>query len=71
MLPIAFIVVPATARTVTVVVTALVCLVLLGMAGARAGGAPMLRAAARVGIGGGFAMAVTAGVGRLVGGLGA
>ena len=61
---------PAPARTVAVVVSALVALVTLGVAGARAGGAPMLRAAIRVGIGGGLAMAVTAGVGRLVGGIG-
>ena len=37
---------------------------------ARAGGAPMLGAAVRVVIGGGLAMAVTAGVGRLAGGIG-
>jgi VIT1/CCC1 family predicted Fe2+/Mn2+ transporter len=72
LLPIvAFLLVPTPARTVAVVLSALLALVTLGMAGARAGGAPMLRAAVRVSLGGGFAMAVTAGVGRLVGGIGA
>ena len=60
---------PTSARTAAVVVSALLALVGLGVAGARAGGAPMLRAALRVGIGGGLAMAITAGVGRLVGGV--
>jgi vacuolar iron transporter family protein len=72
LLPIlAFLLVPSSARTVAVVVSALAALVILGVAGARAGGAPMLRAAIRVGVGGGLAMAITAGVGRLVGGIGA
>lgn len=62
--------VPASAHTVAVVVGALVALVVLGMAGARAGGAPMLGAAVRVLVGGGLAMAVTAGVGRVAGGIG-
>jgi vacuolar iron transporter family protein len=69
-LPIAAcVLVPNGTRTVAVVISALVALVALGMAGARAGGAPMLRAAIRVGVGGGLAMAVTAGVGHLVGGI--
>jgi len=69
MLPIvAFLLVPSSSRTVAVVVSALLALVILGIAGARAGGAPKLRAAVRVGLGGGLAMAITAGVGRLVGG---
>ena len=67
---IALLVAPRPARTIAVIVSALLALVLLGIAGARAGGAPPLRAAFRVGLGGGFAMAVTAGVGRLVGGAG-
>ena len=71
LLPIvAFLLVPNAARTAAVVVSALLALVILGIAGARAGGAPMLRAAVRVGIGGGLAMAVTAGIGHLVGGIG-
>ncbi|MDO5612719.1 MAG: VIT family protein [Paracoccus sp. (in: a-proteobacteria)] len=50
-----------------VLVVTLLALVLLGAIGARAGGAPMGRAILRVVIWGGFAMAVTAGVGRLFG----
>jgi VIT1/CCC1 family predicted Fe2+/Mn2+ transporter len=70
-LPIAaLLIAPAPARTIAVIVTALVALVALGIAGAIAGGAPVTRAALRVGIGGGGAMAVTAGVGRLVGSAG-
>jgi VIT1/CCC1 family predicted Fe2+/Mn2+ transporter len=71
LLPIvAFLFVPTGARTVAVAVSALLALVLLGVAGARAGGAPLLPAAIRVSIGGGLAMAVTAGVGHLVGRIG-
>jgi VIT1/CCC1 family predicted Fe2+/Mn2+ transporter len=51
----------------SVVATAFAALVLLGVAGAQAGGAPVVRAAVRVGLGGGFAMGVTAAVGGLVG----
>ncbi len=70
-LPIAaFLIVRTAARTMAVVVSALIALVMLGIAGARAGGAPIPRAAVRVSVGGRLAMAVTAGVGRLVGGLG-
>ncbi len=65
----ACILVPNGARTPAVVASALFALVALGIAGARAGGAPMLRAAIRVGVGGGLAMAVTAEVGHLVGGI--
>jgi VIT1/CCC1 family predicted Fe2+/Mn2+ transporter len=68
---VAFLLVPTTARTAAVVASALVALVALGIAGARAGGAPVLRAAVRVSVGGGLAMAVTAAVGHLVGGIGA
>jgi vacuolar iron transporter family protein len=68
---VAFLLVPTAARTAAVVVSALLALVALGIAGARAGGAPILRAAVRVCIGGGLAMAVTAAVGRLVGGIAA
>jgi VIT1/CCC1 family predicted Fe2+/Mn2+ transporter len=68
---VAFLLVPTAARTAAVVVSALLALVALGIAGARAGGAPILRAAVRVCVGGGLAMAVTAAVGRLVGGIGA
>jgi VIT1/CCC1 family predicted Fe2+/Mn2+ transporter len=72
LLPIvAFLLVPNAARTGAVVASALLALVALGIAGARTGGAPILRAALRVLVGGGLAMAVTAVVGRLVGGIGA
>lgn len=50
-----------------VVVTTLVCLAGLGALGARAGGAPLLRATARVLFWGAAAMAITAGVGRIFG----
>ena len=65
---VALLVAPQPTRTVAVIVSALLALVVLGVAGARAGGAPPIRAAVRVGLGGGLAMLVTAGVGRLVGG---
>jgi VIT1/CCC1 family predicted Fe2+/Mn2+ transporter len=71
-LPIAAILlVPLGARTMAVVASALLALAVLGIAGARTGGAPILRAAIRVCIGGGLAMAVTAVVGRLVAAVGA
>jgi VIT1/CCC1 family predicted Fe2+/Mn2+ transporter len=50
-----------------VVVTTLICLAGLGALGAEAGGAPKLRATARVLFWGAAAMAITAGVGRLFG----
>jgi len=58
---------PAQAIVSSVVLVALACLALLGVAGAKAGGAPPGRAAARVAFWGALAMIVTAGVGRLVG----
>ncbi|HEY5011310.1 MAG TPA: VIT family protein [Acidimicrobiia bacterium] len=57
-------------RGVRVAVTAgvaLIALAALGVLGAKAGGAPWQRAAARVLVGGGLAMALTAGIGHLVG----
>lgn len=54
---------PRPARTILVVAAALVALTVLGVAGAKAGGAPVLRAALRVGLGGALAMVVTAGGG--------
>ena len=50
-----------------VMVMTLLALALLGVAGAKAGGAPVVPALARVLIWGGFAMAVTAGIGHLFG----
>lgn len=64
---IALIVAPTALRTATVVVSAITALVALGVAGAKAGGAPLGRAALRVGVGGSLALAITAGVGRLFG----
>lgn len=54
-------------RVVAVVVAALVSLAVLGVVGARLGGAPPARAAFRVVVGSGLAMAVTAAIGALVG----
>ena len=59
------IVVPPSAIVVCAV--SLLCLVALGATAARAGGAPLLIGAARVGGWGALAMAVTAAVGRLFG----
>ena len=64
---VAMLVAPAAVLIPAVIVTALLALVLLGIAGAQAGGAPVVRAAVRVGLGGGFAIAITAAVGRVVG----
>jgi vacuolar iron transporter family protein len=67
-LPLAALVVAPTAlATAAVVVSAITALVILGMAGAKVGGAPIVRAALRVGVGGTLAIAVTAGVGHLFG----
>ncbi|MEY2583387.1 MAG: vacuolar iron transporter family protein, partial [Ilumatobacteraceae bacterium] len=64
---IALVVAPVSLATAAVVVSAIVALVILGAAGAKAGGAPVVRAALRVGVGGTLAMAVTAGVGQIFG----
>ncbi|PIB92283.1 VIT family protein [Caulobacter sp. FWC2] len=58
---------PASVIVPSVVLVALVCLALLGVAGAKAGGASPWRAALRVTFWGALAMAVTAGIGRMVG----
>jgi vacuolar iron transporter family protein len=54
-------------NVLAVAVVSLLCLVALGAIAARAGGAPALRGAARVGFWGALGMAATAGVGRLFG----
>jgi VIT1/CCC1 family predicted Fe2+/Mn2+ transporter len=59
--------VPAPQRLVAVIGATLVCLVILGVTGARAGGAHPLRPALRVLLWGAAAMAATAGIGHLVG----
>jgi VIT1/CCC1 family predicted Fe2+/Mn2+ transporter len=58
---------PAGVRTIACVLVTLVALGLLGDLGARLGGAPRLRATARILLWGIVAMAVTAGIGALVG----
>ena len=59
--------VPAGARIAVAIVVTLLALSVLGVAGARIGGAPVRRAALRVVLGGVFAMGVTIGIGALVG----
>jgi VIT1/CCC1 family predicted Fe2+/Mn2+ transporter len=58
---------PAGARTAVCVVVTLLALALLGDIGARLGGAPRLPAALRVVVWGALAMAITSGIGALVG----
>jgi VIT1/CCC1 family predicted Fe2+/Mn2+ transporter len=58
---------PSSIRGAVVVGVTLVALALLGGLGARLGGAPRMRAAVRVVVWGAVAMAVTAGIGALVG----
>jgi vacuolar iron transporter family protein len=65
-----FIVAPTASRVVLIAVSALVALGVLGALGAQVGGAPRGRAAVRVLVGGGLAMAVTALVGHLAGAIG-
>lgn len=60
-------VVPSSARVAVCVAVTLVALAALGTAGARLGGAPTTTATARVVLWGAVAMAVTAGIGALVG----
>jgi VIT1/CCC1 family predicted Fe2+/Mn2+ transporter len=54
-------------RGAAVTVATLVGLLLLGGLGARLGGAPMARASLRVGVGGAMALALTYGIGALIG----
>ncbi|TFU03753.1 VIT family protein [Polymorphobacter arshaanensis] len=58
---------PVAMLPVAVSVASLLFLALLGIIGARAGGAPVLRATLRVTFWGALAMAATAGIGRLFG----
>jgi VIT1/CCC1 family predicted Fe2+/Mn2+ transporter len=58
---------PPGAAVKVVPVAALIFLVMLGALGAWAGGAPMVKPALRVGFWGALAMAVTAGIGALIG----
>jgi VIT1/CCC1 family predicted Fe2+/Mn2+ transporter len=61
------IVAPDSARIAVIAVVTLVLLAVLGVVGARLGGADPRRAALRITVGGGLAMAVTAGIGTVVG----
>jgi VIT1/CCC1 family predicted Fe2+/Mn2+ transporter len=58
---------PAGARIVSCIVATVLALALLGDLGARLGGAPRLRATARVLVWGLLAMAITSGIGALIG----
>ena len=58
---------PAGARSIVIAGITLVALCFLGVLGAAIGGAPRMRGALRVGIGGALALAVTYGVGALFG----
>ena len=58
---------PASSRLPLTVAATLIGLVILGLVGARLGGAPPLRAAIRVLIGGTLALAIALGIGRLTG----
>ncbi len=58
---------PTSARFVAIPAVSLASLALLGALGGRLSGAPILGATLRVIVGGAIAMAVTAGIGRLVG----
>jgi len=58
---------PASLRLVAIAVVTLVSLGALGLLGGRLGGASVGRAALRVTFGGALAMAITAGIGRLLG----
>ncbi|MDM7957013.1 VIT family protein [Blastomonas sp.] len=67
-LPLAMVLVaPAATLTIAVAVASLVFLALLGAIGAKAGGASLWRASARVTVWGAIAMGLTAGIGRMVG----
>jgi VIT1/CCC1 family predicted Fe2+/Mn2+ transporter len=58
---------PGSTLIAGVTVSSLVCLALLGAVGAKAGGAPVSKAMLRVAFWGALAMALTAGIGTLVG----
>ncbi|WP_416066617.1 VIT family protein [Rhizobium sp. ZK1] len=58
---------PARILIYSVAIASLISLALLGAIGARAGGASVLKASARVTFWGAFAMALTAGIGAIVG----
>ena len=63
----ALLVAPPPIRIAAIAAVSLACLAGLGALGGYAGGAPMLKAALRVAVGGGVAMATTALIGHLLG----
>ena len=63
----ALLVAPASSRIPAIAAGSLMSLAALGAFGAHLGGAPLGRAALRVTLEGGLAMAVTAAIGRLLG----
>ena len=68
MMPLGMVVIaPADTLVISVSIASLVFLALLGAIGAKAGGANVVKATARVTFWGAFAMALTAGIGALVG----
>ena len=68
LLPIlALLVAPASLRVAAIALISLASLALLGALGGRLGGAPMGKAALRVVVGGGAAMATTAVIGHILG----
>ena len=64
---IGLVIAPSSLRLAAIAVVTLVSLAALGAVGGRIGGAPMLRAALRVTVGGALAMTVTGGIGRVLG----
>jgi VIT1/CCC1 family predicted Fe2+/Mn2+ transporter len=64
---VALLVAPAGARVPAIAVLSLLSLAVLGAFGGHLGGPPIGRAALRVTIGGGLAMAVTAAIGHIFG----
>lgn len=66
-LPLLGLIAPASMRVYAIAAITIVSLAILGALGGRLGDAPMGRASLRVTVGGALAMAVTAGIGRLVG----
>jgi VIT1/CCC1 family predicted Fe2+/Mn2+ transporter len=64
---VAMLLAPPSLRIAAIAVLSLASLAVLGAVGGRLGGAPMVREALRVTIGGGLAMALTAAIGRLFG----
>jgi len=65
---VALMIAPEAWRIASIAILSLASLASLGALGGYLGGAPIARAALRVTVGGAFAMAITAAIGRLIGG---